>query len=111
MIWKRCLQGLSGENCSQGTFFKGTWEQALQEAENNPGWRLPNIKELQSIVEKQCTEPAINIQIFPGNLSAVWSSTPDVYSYFVWDVNFKYGYTSTREASHSFQVRLVRSEQ
>ena len=115
LIWKRCLQGLSGADCSQGSVFSGSWEQALQQAEANPGWRMPNIKELHSIVEEQCYNPAINTQIFPGqNASLVWSSSPDAsYTKFAWIVNFYDGGTSTGHPyrTNALRVRLVRSGQ
>lgn len=49
---------------------------------NNTQWqhyRLPNIKELGSIIEHSCNEPAINLNTFTGTLNAVYySSTPDI---------------------------------
>lgn len=48
---------------------------------NNTQWqdyRLPNIKELGSILEHSCHEPAINLNTFTGTLNAIYySSTPD----------------------------------
>lgn len=42
-------------------------------------YRLPNIKELGSIIEHSCNEPAINLNTFTGTLNAVYySSTPDI---------------------------------
>ncbi|TNC80903.1 MAG: adhesin [Oleiphilus sp.] len=40
-------------------------------------WRVPNLKELGSIVERACVEPAINLDVFPStsNVSFV-SNTP-----------------------------------
>lgn len=114
LIWKHCVQGLSGENCSVGAAIKKTWEQALQEAKNNSGWRLPNIKELQSIVEEQCYLPALNTQIFPGNStsSGVWSSSPGAYgTNGAWYVNFNYGLSSGNGRGNALQIRLVRSGQ
>lgn len=65
-----------------------SWADALQAAVDKnaaaaPGesadWRVPNIKELLSIVERQCINPAINTAVFPQPAStfigAVWSST------------------------------------
>ncbi len=114
LIWKRCVQGLSGNNCSEGTAINVNWEQALQEADNNSDWRLPNIKELQSIVEKQCANPALNTQIFPGDStgSNVWSSSPNAYyTHYAWYVYFGYGYSYNDTRDYAFQVRLVRSGQ
>ena len=118
LIWKRCLQGLSGTDCSQGDALALNWEQALQQAEANLGWRVPNIKELQSIVEQQCFDPALNLQIFPGNTdtSNVWSSTPSVSNVYgqdaaAWHLWFKVGRTEMHNRESVFHVRLVRSGQ
>lgn len=110
LIWKRCLQGLSGDDCSQDSFFSGTWEEALQEAENNEGWRLPNIKELQSIVERQCTNPALNTQIFPNSedFFDIWSSSPHGDSR-AWYVHFGSGIAGNETRLNTLQVRLVRN--
>ena len=63
-----------------------SWLQALMYADkitNNEtealttSWRLPNIKELQSTIETQCEEPALNPFVFPNiPLEYVWSGTP-----------------------------------
>lgn len=39
-------------------------------------WRIPNIKELSTIIERACTSPARNTDIFPVTVASVmWSST------------------------------------
>lgn len=39
-------------------------------------WRMPNIKELSTIIERACTSPARNTDIFPVTVATViWSST------------------------------------
>jgi len=59
-----------------------TWEEALTYCENlelPPGqadWRLPNIKELRSIIDNTSHSPAIDLNYFPtANLGDYWSST------------------------------------
>ena len=58
-----------------------TWEQALVYADtlslaNSNEWRLPNIKEIQSINEEQRISPSINTAYFTNNgYSKYWSST------------------------------------
>jgi hypothetical protein len=78
LIWKKCLQGFSGPNCDiPGAETTFTWSDALDEAD--APWRLPNVKELQSIVELACSAPAItsDTNIFPGtHTTAVWSNSP-----------------------------------
>lgn len=40
-------------------------------------WRMPNLKELGSIIERSCTDPSINTTAFPTTPSDLfWSSTP-----------------------------------
>lgn len=63
-----------------------TWSEAIlsqdqingDKAQGYSDWRLPSIKELQSIVERKCRNPAINTKVFIGTSNGVyWSNTPD----------------------------------
>lgn len=39
-------------------------------------WRIPNIKELSTLIERACIDPARNIDIFPVTVAnEIWSST------------------------------------
>jgi len=114
LVWKKCMEGKSGGDCSQGTISSFNWEQALQLAESEPDWRLPNIKELLSIVERQCVSPAINLQVFPNNLGPyqLWSSSPVAYySASAWYVHISSGDNNWTYRNDKQQVRLVRSGQ
>lgn len=86
LMWARCPLGQTwnGAMCigSPGLY---SWFIALGEIKRvNYGgysdWRLPNVNELESIVERRCYEPAINSSVFPsiatGTGSVYWSSTP-----------------------------------
>jgi len=50
LIWKRCAEGLSGDDCQQGEAKKMSYQAALDYAEKIEGWRMPTIKELNTLV-------------------------------------------------------------
>lgn len=118
LIWKKCLYGQTGSDCTGGTLEMHNWTAALglPSQETSAGWRLPNIKELQSLVEEQCFQPAINETIFPNTpaVSNVWSNSPD--GSMAWYVTFNgtgadgYGNTlvAAQSSSTNMHVRLVR---
>jgi hypothetical protein len=121
LMWKQCSEGQSGAGCATGSAATYTWQAALTQAQtvNTAGfashndWRLPNVKELRSITEKQCYGPAINLTRFPNTSSAVfWSASPyaDVGG-FAWYVGFSNGDDGWGGKNSAFQVRLVRSGQ
>jgi hypothetical protein len=75
-------------------------------------WRLPNINELQSLVDYSKTSPAIDTSLFPDTVcSNYWSSTTDAYIHYVWRVDFNYGYIFNDDKSRSYDVRAVRGGQ
>lgn len=122
LIWKQCLEGQSGSDCASGSAEAFTWQQALQRAQtvNSSGgfagasdWRVPNIKELSSLIEQQCQEPAINLTRFPAASSdGVWSSSAVAGSAnSAWYVYFNDGDASWDYKGYNYQLRLVRSGQ
>jgi len=123
LMWKRCSEGQawSGTTCT-GTATTYTWQAALQQAEtlNNGGgfatftdWRVPNIKELDSIVERQCSSPAINAAIFPATVSGnYWSASPyAAIAARAWGVGFGNDNDRAVNKSNINYVRLVRGGQ
>ena len=120
LMWMRCSLGQTwnGSTC-QGDAIQYSWQGALKAAqdENFAGfadWRLPNIKELVSIVELACYQPAINVTIFPESMDSseteyvYWTST----AYFnnkALKVRFRDGfYTFYYDRQQTYRVRLVR---
>jgi hypothetical protein len=142
LMWKRCAEGSIWvkDTCTNIQFIGGqafemepnefTWQGALQQAKivNNAGgfagktdWRLPNIKELASLIEEQCYVPAINMAIsFPRDslkaTSSYWSSTTTAENgSYAWQVNFFNGdiywqdkHTSSPSFGSKYLARLVR---
>jgi len=136
LMWKRCSEGQLGANCAKGKVKMFTWQGALKQAEiiNKTGgfatfkdWRLPNISELKSIVEKQCMLPAINLTVFPATPLAskaqvyYWSASPYAANgKFAWFVDFDSGRSfasdkvkvkAQAQLQVQYYIRLVRGGQ
>ena len=119
LVWQRCSAGQTwdGSTCT-GTAGSHSHAEALGLARqanpgNNPsGWRLPNVKELASLLDLGCSGPALDATVFPVTPSAgTWSSTPDVRrSNVAWQVDFGPGHVSNLSGiGNLLAVRLVRS--
>lgn len=87
LMWMRCSLGQTwtGTTCT-GTATVYVWADALAQAQASTfaahnDWRMPNVKELLSIVERSCSMPAINSTIFPATSTGnYWTSSPNVSS-------------------------------
>lgn len=96
-----------------GTIKTATWTVAIDycEALNlaGGGWRLPNKKELLSVVDYVRYSPSIS-PVFDHTISNYyWSSTTYAdYTSYAWLVYFYYGRTSSYYKSSTNNVRCVR---
>ena len=117
LVWRRCSEGQTwdGSTCS-GEAVKYTWKQALQLAqqasnEDLLGWRLPNVKELATLTERDCVRPAINSSLFPATPpDDFWTSTPSADDPDrAWVVAFFNASHSIKEKDRFIYVRLVRT--
>ncbi len=116
LTWMRCSLGQTWNNTAcTGSVQYFDWQSALQTAESTVfaglnDWRLPNIKELDSLVETSCYSPATNLIAFPGITNELfWSSSHSAGDNTdVWIVNFLNGENSNGYApSSNNAVRLV----
>jgi len=93
---------------------KMTWQDAIdycQELNFNGhnDWSLPNIKELQSIVDVGRYKPAIKKNFKNVASSYYWSSSQYVSdAKYAWGVGFEGGYTYDYSKSSEYYVRCVR---
>jgi len=118
LVWQRCSIGqtwTTGTACT-GTATTMNWQAALTAAaaagsSSGFAWRVPNIKELNSLVETACNAPAINASMFPGTVPwRYFSSSSNGSAGWIVDFNSG-GYVDLDNKTYSYYVRLVRSSQ
>ena len=124
LMWMKCTYGqtYSSGSCT-GTATSGDWQAAFAAADasnaanSNAGtyghtdWRLPNKKELSSIVDLGNTPSTVNQTIFPSTQAAAyWTATPsaadDSKAFTIDFTTATYG-AATR-STNAIYVRLVR---
>jgi hypothetical protein len=76
-------------------------------------WRMPAVKELESIADLGRVNPAIDPTYFPNTpASYFWSASAVAsYSNYAWYVYFGYGNASSDNKGFTYRVRLVRAGQ
>lgn len=118
LMWMRCAYGQTWDDASatcQGNAVQITWQDALQASvdSNYAGyndWRLPNVKELASIVERACTDPAANSNLLPQTpADNFWTATTVTDSLTsAWSIAFYNGRNNTKDKLLDLHARFVR---
>lgn len=117
LMWDRCALGQSGVSCASGTASTFTWKEALNAApalgtyKGYSDWRLPNVKELRSLVEECRVSPSINELAFPNAPGYFfWSGSPYAGGPAdAWGVYFGLGFAYLGVRYETPHVRLVRA--
>ena len=119
LLWMRCAVGQEWiDNTCKGKAQTLDWQHAMAivdkvNAEGLGGyhdWRMPMVPELASIVERQCFNPRMNIEVFPGPPSKVfWSSMEKMGTKnFAYTLDFGGGAAMASNKEKLGAVRLVR---
>ena len=120
LMWMQCSMGQDYDydagNCNSSAAASSySWHEALEAAEahslaDHTDWRLPNIRELASLVARDGAEPAINNAIFSATSANYWSaSLAAADSNQAWLINFTIGNDLTGDHGDANHIRLVRS--
>jgi hypothetical protein len=122
LVWQGCSNGQTGNDCTPQAGMLD-WYESLAYCEGLSwggfeDWRLPNVKELRSIVDESRDSPAIDASVFPNtpyygpitddNAGQYWSSTARSYNSFALYVEFGTGFSHFYEQPELRHVRCVR---
>jgi hypothetical protein len=94
-----------------------TWIEAINYCEDlsldkYSDWRLPNVNELRSIIDRTKINPTIDTTFQNISYDDYWSSTTsEEYKKNAWTVGFSYGHIKDTDKYRSNSVRCVRDEQ
>ncbi len=120
LMWMRCPVGQAWvSGACQGSPARLDWSASAAEAKriNASGehfyndWRVPSLRELATVAERQCTHPRINLTVFPGTPAApFWSGTPSLQTAdHAYSLDFAAGGVVPLVQSTPLLVRLVRN--
>jgi len=103
----------TGLQWEQGYGSHGNWIQALAYCENlelanYSDWRLPNIKELQTIIDSSKLNPSVFLE-FSCQADPYWSSSTYISGVlYAWSVDFDKGRISHQSKNDGAYIRCVR---
>lgn len=119
-VWMRCSVGQEwdGVTCvGNATLY--SWEEleTLADEFNLDGyadhddWRVPNLPELATITERQCSKPRLNETIFPNTPHvAYWTTMRKPGSETIYVMHFGEGGVTDEEKTYRGPVRMLRGE-
>ncbi|MBD1582061.1 DUF1566 domain-containing protein [Pseudoalteromonas sp. S16_S37] len=118
LMWQVCDFGQNYDTATSSctsAALQLNWQQALTAAKNSDyagftDWHIPNVKELASILDHSCVEPAINLEVFISTQSDnYWTSTTAVSQIdHAWAYQFADGKNNLKAKTSDIFLRLVR---
>jgi len=114
LVWLKCPLGFSGSTCDNGSPALQEWSKSRNACESltfagKTGWRLPTLKEAESIVNTGAFDPAINTKFFLATVDPYWTaSAPARYQYSKFTVLFSDGSVYFQSDNSPAATRCVR---
>lgn len=117
--WQRCALGLEGAQCERGEAQRFSVMKAEDQIyrinqaglSGHKDWRLPTITELETLVSRDCVNPAIDLMHFP-NTPGLWfwtsSHDPGDTSSSRY-IDFRTGFADEDDRNLQNPIRLVRT--
>jgi hypothetical protein len=120
LVWQACSVGQTWDGTNgtcTGTAKTYTYTDAMKVTSDFAGktdWRVPNIVELNSIVDLKKYGPAINKSLFPQMPSTPYFWSSSLYASYpndsAWPLNFQEGGPLSNAKGYNFSIRLVRGD-
>ncbi|MDH5718437.1 MAG: Ig-like domain-containing protein, partial [Spirochaetia bacterium] len=113
LVWQKCSMGQTNDASCSGSATATTWLNAINYCEGlslaGKSWRLPNVTELESIVDRTFFNSAIDTIFFPGTVANYYysSSTYVGSTSYAWVVYFNFGSVISYTKTFSAYVRCV----
>lgn len=87
-----------------------TWNEAESYAKSlGQDWRVPTIEELETLLDRGLSYPAVRKEVPFRDSLIYWSSTPDCNGdQFAWIINFIRGYVDSYRKNYKGYVRCVK---
>jgi hypothetical protein len=123
LMWMRCAVGQewTGDTCAgEAETFAWPAAEAAAASVNEGGehffsdWRVPGLRDLAMIIERECRDPRINLTVFPNTPPTFfWTSTrrEDDADERVYALSFGPEGVEPHETTLAHQLRLVRTAQ
>ncbi|MDR7306935.1 DUF1566 domain-containing protein [Rhodoferax saidenbachensis] len=118
LVWQRCLVGKQWDAAAQqctGAAKKMSWQAAMTLPPSAgqgvaSRWRLPSYIELLTLVDLNCSGPAVNARWFgDSDASYLWSSSSyEQLADYAWGLKYARGEIIYDSKVEEFQARLVR---
>jgi hypothetical protein len=119
LVWQRCSLGMTwdGKRGCVGEVTAASLDEAVQNAEKLGGnWRVPSGPELESIVDRSCGSPAVDVSVFPDiqkdedGEADYWTTNPVGMANLYYFFDFMSGQADGHTRGFQLAVRLVRDE-